>query len=101
MLLSRSSFLCLTLALAGFLRAFQLYLSSTKDLRTSNEKDLWYYKGMQNHAPTKGIDPNLINHAISMRDTTDKLFYFVQVKKKKEGSFMINKEIDLTYCVGV
>jgi hypothetical protein len=39
---------------------------------------------MQNHAPTKGIDPNLINHAISLRDTTDKLFYFVQVKKKKK-----------------
>lgn len=77
MKLSFSSILCLLLTLFSFLRAFLLYLSSTKDLKLPNLIESWYSKSTfeRNHL-------DLLSQALSLGDSPDRLFYFVQVKNR-------------------
>ncbi|CEI92682.1 hypothetical protein RMCBS344292_06935 [Rhizopus microsporus] len=75
MKLSFSSILCLLLTLFSFLRAFLLYLSSTKDLKLSNLTESWY--SSQSTFERNHLD--LLSQAFSLGDSPDRLFYFVQI----------------------
>ncbi|KAF1802973.1 Metallo-dependent phosphatase-like protein [Mucor lusitanicus] len=80
LLLSPSSYFCLFLVLVGFIRAIQLYYSSTRDLRIANKDDNWYQQ-----PPSPKTVPAELQHAAyrnatgRMADQPDQIFYFVQV----------------------
>lgn len=80
MRLSPSSYFCLVLVLIGFIRAIQLYYSSTRDLRVANKDDNWYEKEQQNPTPVAELEHAGYRSSTGrMADQPDEIFYFIQV----------------------
>lgn len=78
MKLQLSSYFWILITIVGLIQTFRLYFVSTRDLREANEKDNWYLKQKQDTIPAKLVHAGLKN-ATQMGDSTNNIFYFIQV----------------------
>jgi hypothetical protein len=85
MKLSLPSFVYILITVIGFIRAIQLYYSSTRDLYEANKKDVWYSRQNAKTVPAELTNVAYLNYT-RIDNSPDKIFYFIQVQFTKKNS---------------
>jgi hypothetical protein len=91
--MNKSGILCIILTLLCSLRAFQLYLSSTRELRSEHGHSWLPSKKIQTYQP---LD-HMKNDSIVLGTNTSNIFYFVHVNNEIRERNIIYNSINLYF----